>query len=223
VGEPTSRVARRRVQRIITEGEILDAAVALVDAEGLAALSMRRLAEATGVAPMTIYGFVASKDDLVARLGAHVLRELPTPLPEDRPWKERIVHEMTALRTALQKHHGLLELLSVGNDAAPVLDELRERLIGILRSAGLDDRTMVEGLGSLVALTLGFAVGGRARHAGTNGDIYKRLQSLPAQRFPNLRSAASHYSEHWSDRAFSYGLESVLATMEAAAAADPAH
>ena len=82
MGEPTSRVARRRVQRIITEGEILDAAVALVDAEGLAALSMRRLAEATGVAPMTIYGFVASKDDLVARLGAHVLRELPTPLPE---------------------------------------------------------------------------------------------------------------------------------------------
>ena len=38
MGEPTSRVARRRVQRIITEGEILDAAVALVDAEGLAAL-----------------------------------------------------------------------------------------------------------------------------------------------------------------------------------------
>ena len=103
MGEPTSRVARRRVQRIITEDEILDAAVALVDAEGLAALSMRRLAEATGVAPMTIYGFVASKDDLVARLGAHVLRELPTPLPEDRPWKERIVYEMTAMRTALQK------------------------------------------------------------------------------------------------------------------------
>src|ERR1700758_4555168 len=147
VGEPTSRVARRRVQRIIPEDEILDAAVALVDAEGLAALSMRRLAEATGVAPMTIYGFVASKDDLVARLGAHVLRELPTPLPEDRPWKERIVYEMTAMRTALQNHHGLLELLSVGNDAAPVLDELRERLIGILRSAGLDDRTMVEGVG----------------------------------------------------------------------------
>jgi hypothetical protein len=81
---------------------------------------------------------------------------------------------------------------------------------------------MVEGLGSLVALTLGFAVGRRARHACAHDDIYTRLQSPPAQRFPNLGSVASRYAEHWSDRAFSYRLESVLAAMEAAAGADPA-
>jgi AcrR family transcriptional regulator len=220
VDKTVTRPARRRVQRIITADELLDAAVALVDAEGLSALSMRRLAEATGVAPMTIYGFVASKDDLLARLGAHVLRELPPPLDESANWRERITHEMTSLRGALQRHDGLLELLSIGTDAAPVLDELRERLVGILRTAGFDDRTVVDGLGSLVALTLGFAVGGRARHIGLHDDIYNRLRALPPERFPHLTSVAGEYAEHWSDRAFVHGLNALLDAI-AASSSEP--
>jgi len=213
--EIATRVARRRAQRIITAEELFDAAVALVDAEGLSALSMRRLADATGVAPMTIYGFVANKDDLLARLATHVLRELAPPLDESVGWRERITHEMASLRAALRRHDGLLELLSIGTDAAPVLDELRERLVGILRSAGFDDRTVVDGLGSLVALTLGFSVGGRARQIGLHDDIYRRLRALSPERFPHLTSVAGEYAQHWSDRAFDYGLEAILDAIEA--------
>jgi AcrR family transcriptional regulator len=215
VSEARTRVARRRAQRIITPDEILDAAAAVIDAEGLAALSMRRIADATGVAPMTIYGFFESKDELVARLRAHVLRELPPPLDPDHPWKDRIVHELSSLHAALQRHHGLLELLSDGADAVPMLDELRERLVAILRSAGLDDRTIVEGLGSLVALTLGFAVGERARQSVPGGNAYERLQNLPRERFPNLSTMAAEYPMHWSDSAYDYGVAAVLDAMEA--------
>jgi AcrR family transcriptional regulator len=213
VSEARTRVTRRRVQRIITADEILDAAAGVVDAEGLAALSMRRIADATGVAPMTIYGFFDGKDELVARLRVHVLRELPPPLDPDRPWKDRIVHELSSLHGALQRHHGLLELLSDRTDALPMLDELRERLVAILRTAGIDDQTIIQGLGSLVALTLGFAVGERARQSAPGANAYERLRNLPREGFPNLSTLAVEYPMHWSDQAYDYGVAAVLAAM----------
>lgn len=214
VGQQNSRAARRKVSRIISADEILDAAVVIVDSEGLSALTMRRLADATGVAPMTIYGFFHGKDDLVTRLRARVLQELPPPLDPDRDWRERIVHELAAMHSAFQRHHGLLELLSDGTDAVPMLDALRERLIEIMRSGGLDDQTIIDGLGSLVALTLGFAVGGRARDAVRGGNAYRRLEGVSEQQFPHLRSMAADYPKHWADSAYFYGIDAVLAAME---------
>lgn len=208
--------ARRRSRRIITRDEVLDAAVAIVDAEGLGALSMRRLADATGVAPMTIYGVVDNKDELVARLGAHVLRELPPPLGDDRTWRDRLTHEMTSLRQLIRRHDGLLELLAVDTDAVPVLDDLRERLVRILHDGGFDDAVAVEGLGSLIALTVGFSVGSRSRHVTLHGGSYERLRTLPAEDFPHLTRLAGDYGAHWSDRAFAFGLGAVLDAIEAA-------
>lgn len=217
MGEPARDAPRRRPRRIITIEELYDAAVAIADAEGLAALSMRRLSDATGVAPMTIYGFVANKDELLAGLAGHVLQELAPPLDETEGWRARIVHEMTGLREAMSRHAGLIELLTVGTDAAPVLDRLRERLLGILRASGAEDRVVVEGLGSLIALTLGFAVGRRIRHVGFGGEGYRRLRSLPADEFPNLTALADQYAEHWADRSHARGMDAVLDGIEAAA------
>ena len=217
MGEPARAAPRRRARRIITVEELYDAAVAVVDAEGLASLSMRRLSDATGIAPMTIYGFVANKDELLAGLAGHVLQELPDPLGEDEGWRARIVHEMSGLRDAMVRHAGLVELLTVGSDAAPVLDRLRERLLGILRRSGAGDRVVVEGLGSLIALTLGFAVGSRMRHVGVREEGYQRLSALPAEEFPNLTDLADQYSEHWSDRSYARGLTAILDAIDEAA------
>lgn len=214
---PTGEVRRRRTRRdrrVIRVEEILDAAVALVDAEGLAALSMRRLAEETGVAPMTIYGFVENKEALLASLGAHVLRELDEPLDDAAGWRAQVTHEMTSLRGAIRRHDGLVELLTIGTDAAPVLDELRERLVGLLVAAGLDQPTVVEALGSLISLTLGFSVGSRARHIGQHDVSYERLRNLDAERFPHLTAVADSYEQHWSDGAFEYGLAAILDSIE---------
>jgi TetR/AcrR family transcriptional regulator, tetracycline repressor protein len=206
--------ARRR-RRVITKGEIFDAAIAIVDTEGLAALSMRRLAEAADVGVMTLYGFFANKDELVSQLGAHALGAIvPAPDPS-RGWRDQLKNELGKLRTSLQEHPGLIELLGFQDDGAPSVDMQRDRLLAILRSAGIDDRTAVNGLGSLVALTLGFAVGARARNIGLNDQAYERLGKLSPDDYPHLTAMATEYAEHWSERAFEYGVKAVLDTMEA--------
>jgi len=207
---------RRRSRRVITREEIYEAAVGVVDAEGLAALSMRRLAEETGVGVMTLYGFVANKEELVAALGAHVLRGLEVPLVADAPWRQQLTEELGVLRSAIREHPGLLDLLSVGNDHAPILDGVRERLVGILRGAGFDARASVEGLGGLTALTLGFAVGGRLRGPSVLDTTHERLSGLPDQDFPHLRAVAAEYADHWSDSAFESSVRSLLDGMESA-------
>jgi len=200
---------------VITKGEIFDAAIAIVDTEGLAALSMRRLAEAADVGVMTLYGFFANKDELVSQLGTHALGAIVPAADPSRSWRDQLKNELGKLRTSLQEHPGLIELLGFQDDGAPSVDKQRDRLLAILRNAGIDDRTAVNGLGSLVALTLGFAVGARARNIGLNDHAYERLGKLSPDDYPHLTAMAAEYAEHWSERAFDYGVKAVLDTMEA--------
>ncbi|CQD17876.1 TetR family transcriptional regulator [Mycobacterium lentiflavum] len=206
--------ARRR-RRVISKEEIFDAAIAIVDTEGLAALSMRRLADAADIGVMTVYGFFASKDELVSQLGTHALGSIaPAPDPT-LSWRDQLKNELGKLRTSLQEHPGLIELLGFQEDGAPSVDKQRDGLLAILRNAGIDNRTAVDGLGSLVALTLGFAVGARARHIGLNDHAYERLGKLSPDDYPHLTAMATEYAQHWSERAFEYGVSAVLDAMEA--------
>ena len=190
-----SERAARRTRRVLTREEILDAAVVLVDTEGLAALSMRRLADALGVGAMTVYGFVANKEELVSGLAAHVLRGLEADVPDGLGWRATMLAELDALRGAIERHPGLLELLSVGVEHMPLLDRTRERLVAVLGAEGFDDDTVVDGLGALVALTLGFTVGATLR-SGPLGDSYGRLADPDGARVPQQRGHRAGYPPH---------------------------
>jgi AcrR family transcriptional regulator len=84
--------------------EIVDAAVELADAEGLEAVSMRRLAEKLGVGTMTPYSYVADKDELLDLMLDEVSREMlvPEPLPGD--WRQALRAISFATRAAVEAH-----------------------------------------------------------------------------------------------------------------------
>jgi len=84
--------------------QIVDAAVALADAEGLEAVSMRRLAEQLGIGTMTLYSYVSSKDELLDLMRDEVSREmlLPEPLPGD--WRDALRQISVRTRDALEAH-----------------------------------------------------------------------------------------------------------------------
>ncbi len=74
---------------------IFRAALALVDAEGLEALTMRRLAADLGVATMSLYGHVPNKDDLLTGMVDLATAEITLPPPDTPPWD--------ALRTIIRE------------------------------------------------------------------------------------------------------------------------
>lgn len=70
--------------------EVIAAAIALADAEGLSALSMRRVAEAVGLSAMALYTYVPSKAELIDVMLDRVAAEVANPPPEASTWRERL-------------------------------------------------------------------------------------------------------------------------------------
>jgi AcrR family transcriptional regulator len=93
----------------LTREEIVAAAVALADAEGLEAVSMRRLADRLGVATMTPYTHVAGKDELIDLMRDAVSAEMlvPEPLPEG--WRAALRAIALRTRDAIESHPWVLD------------------------------------------------------------------------------------------------------------------
>lgn len=103
----------------LTLERIVDAAVALAVREGLAAVSMGRVAKELGVATMSLYRYVAAKDELyVLMLDAAVGPPGPPP-PADAGWREALTAWAEAYRQALQRNRWSLRIPVSGPPVTP--------------------------------------------------------------------------------------------------------
>lgn len=120
----------------IDRDAIVTRARAIIEADGLAALTMRRLARELEVSPMSLYHHVADKDELlVLVLDAQVADvAFPVPLPDPRA---RIVAHAAFLRGILDAHPWVLEAITSGDRFAPRVLPLVESMIAAFSECGL--------------------------------------------------------------------------------------
>lgn len=106
---PPIRRQRHRQRRSLDEREIVDVAMALADAEGIDAVSMRRVAQELGVGAMTLYSYVESKDDLINLMADALMRDflVPGPLPDD--WRAALREIAVRSRNTMVQHPWLME------------------------------------------------------------------------------------------------------------------
>lgn len=132
-----SRPARTRDTRL-TEDEVIETALRLVEAEGTDRLSMRRLADELSVTPMAIYHYVKSKEELLLRVSASVLAQIGRE--DSGTWQERI--HGRALRTweVLAQYPGLGAFL-LDRPVAEVTAGGPNHVMELLREAGFDPET----------------------------------------------------------------------------------
>jgi AcrR family transcriptional regulator len=150
--------------------EILDAALAIADEDGLDAVSMRAVATRVGVTAMALYPHVSSKDDLLDRLVGRLLAELERPDPA-QPWPDRLVALAMAARGLAHRHPAAVPLMftrpSITPDGIGVVDAIYQALIDAGVPAGQVPR--LERLVSTFVLGYGISeVGGRFISGGVN-------------------------------------------------------
>jgi len=182
--EPKSR-ARRGVDR----SEILDAAFNMFAAVGEGSFSIRKLAGAVGVDPMTILHHFGSKDELLRAIAEHGLRsvELPSATSD---WRQDLKAVADAYRMLAHRHPRVFPLHFRYNATGPADHISSEIVYCALRRAGLPDAEAA-GLGlAFYAFVLGFALAeaegllrpiGRAEEAELNGldpETYKATRNL---------------------------------------------
>ena len=89
----------------------MDAALEIVDAEGVEGLSMRRLARRLGAAPMSLYRHVRGKDEVVGLVVAALASRMPAGDPS-LPWDEALTGIFAGIRELLHDHPGIAAYLS---------------------------------------------------------------------------------------------------------------
>ncbi|PRY29016.1 TetR/AcrR family transcriptional regulator [Pseudosporangium ferrugineum] len=95
-------MAKRSVR--LSRDVIIDCAMSLADAEGLEAVTVRRLAQENGVTPMAMYWHFNDKDSLLDALSDHLLAAVKLPEADDAPWDVQLRLLFGAVLDALQPH-----------------------------------------------------------------------------------------------------------------------
>ena len=183
--------------------QIVSTALALVDRDGLNWLSMRRLGAELGVDPMAVYYHIPNKqallDAIVEAVMAGIDLSVDNPIA---PPEERILCAARAYRDTMLAHIKALPILLAHGPATAAAMRPVERLIGILRDAGLPPAQAFAGM-QVIAATVRGAVGmGMAMEATQPPhpeQTEATLRLLPPSEFPNLMESipfAGEFFEH---------------------------
>ncbi len=143
---------RRGPKQRLSVDEVVDAAIALADRGGLAALSMRGLAQQLGLGAMSLYTYVPGRNELIVLMVDQTLGRTTLPeLPADLRARLRMVAEVAA--ADLRAHPWLLEVSGLRPWLGPHAGDRYEWQLGALEGIGLEDLEMDQ----TVALLAGFA------------------------------------------------------------------
>jgi AcrR family transcriptional regulator len=203
------RLSRRRV---------LEAALRIVDSEGLTALTMRRLGRELGVEAMSLYRHVPNKDALLDGIVELIVLEIEVPADVDGDWKEAARQIVRSYRRAAHSHPNAFPLVTMRPLNTPEGLRRLDATFEILRGAGLDEPTAIVAFRTLASYTRGFAleeVTGRAIGAEPLGSDRLDPRALPADEFPRLVELAPLLVAADRDAEFERGVDLILTGLEA--------
>jgi TetR/AcrR family transcriptional regulator, tetracycline repressor protein len=177
------------------------AALALLDEQGLSAMTMRRLAASLDVEAASLYAHIGSKDDLVDAMLDRVLDtvELPAPGPDARTF---LVAAFGNYRVTLLRHPAVVQLMTERSRLSNAQVRLAARSIDLLQSDGQSLRAAVDTHVTLVAFTLGFILQEVSRPTTTT--------STPADLDQRIAPVLRTLAERSVDERFEVGLHLIL-------------
>jgi AcrR family transcriptional regulator len=202
----------------LTRQRVLEAALRIVDSEGLAALTMRRLGRELGVEAMSLYRHVPNKEALLDGIVELIVLEIDVPSWPDGDWKEATRHILRSYRRAAHAHPNAFPLVTMRPLNTPEALRRLDVTFEIFRRAGFDEATAIVAFRTLAGYTRGFAleeVTGRALGALPPGTDRIDPRALPADEFPRIAELAPQLVAANRDAEFERGVDLILTGLEA--------
>jgi AcrR family transcriptional regulator len=217
VPEPPWQRSPRRSSRArrdpITAEAITEAAIKILDSEGLEGLSMRRVADALHTGPASLYWHVGNKDGLLDLVFDQIIGEMGVPRPDGAHWKEQLKQIALSQRATILRHRDLVAISMGRIPMGPHALRYTEQVVGVLRAGGVPDDLAVSGYLLLFALVNGFTMDEMAEPVASTEDqqeaaapspsaVSGYLASLPPDQFPNIVASAPHFAQWDNDVQF---------------------
>lgn len=192
------RRARRTAQKApLTREAVVDAALEILDREGLAGISMRRVAERLDTGPASLYQHVADKEELLEELLDRVLAEVKLPAPDPDDWQTPLKQGLRSMRRVLAAHRDLAYVTLGRVPTGPNGLAGAEALLTIMVTGGVPGPIASYAIDSL-ALFVGavaYEEAIEAQRIGSAEDAQRYHEqvgayfaTLPPERFPTLVS-----------------------------------
>ncbi|MFY1692682.1 TetR/AcrR family transcriptional regulator C-terminal domain-containing protein [Plantactinospora sp. WMMB782] len=192
-------------QALLSRQRIVDAAAALIDAEGLAALSTRRLATALGVRGPSLYNHFANKEEILDAVADAVTAKVDVSYFATHDWRDALRLWGHSYRRALVAHSNIVPYLAQGPGRRPAALAMADAVYGGLVRAGWPPARATH-IGALMRyFVAGSALGSFARGFVEDPQLY-------AAHYPHL-SQAHRLAEHQrsvDEGAFALGLDALI-------------
>ena len=210
-------------RRTLTRERVVAEALAVISADGAAALSMRALAARLGVVPGALYRHVRSREQLCDLVVDGVLAEVDCQIGQALAWTEQVNVLARRLRLILEDHPGIAALLKTRDPLGPHSLALTEGLLAALRHSGLAKQQTALAFWLIYDYTVGFALSDRTtvnakrvQDTTTRRQLHTFFQSLPKDLFPVLGALGEQVWADNRDLRFSAGLDTILAGLQEA-------
>ncbi len=194
--------------RSLTLASIATAGLAVIDRDGLAALSMRTVAGELGMGTMSLYRYVADREELERLVVDLVLGTVDTALPARALWMNRVIILAERIRDAVGAHPAIVPLLMAHRHSSPGVMRCAEAFLAALTAGGFVGKQRVIALRTLVSYVNGAL---QAQHLGPLGGTGTvAMTKLPESEYPLLAETARVARRVAPDEEFRGGLGAVL-------------
>lgn len=230
-GRPASRSRRSEGSPVgLDRDRITATTVRLLDAEGLAKFSMRRLAAELDVTAMSLYWYVDTKDDLLELALDALYGEITAPR-EDAVWTERLRQLARAYRALLVRHVWASSLVGSFLNIGPYSLRFTRAVQDVIRATGLPLHQQTGALAAVFQFVYGFGtiegdLRRRSAAAGVSQDEYWRQAMTAYRSEPSLKpvvdvsqdlmdARGGDTVEEMRERDFTFALDLLIAGIEA--------
>jgi AcrR family transcriptional regulator len=224
---PWWRMPKRRGagRQPLSRDDIVDAAVRVLDAEGLDAVTVRRLAEELATGPATLYWHISGKDELFELVYDRVMGEVTIPEPDPSRWQEQFREFARDVYRVLRSHNDVVRVSLGRIPAGPNMLRIIEWSLGLMRGAGIPDR--IAGYAgdlfgryldaSVLEMTMAVTPAGTDTEDEGIDVMSSYYRQLPAEQFPNLIALSGTMFDLDEDTRFELGLDILISGLEATA------
>ena len=199
---------------------VFQAAVVLADERGFESLTMRALGEELGVEAMSLYHYVANKDELLDGMVDVVFSEIELPTT-DVDWKTAMRRRAISTREALARHRWAVGLMQSRTSPGPASFRLVNAVLGCLREAGFSLENAVHAYSAQDAYIYGFALQEKTLPVDTPEELAEAAESMrrqfSADEYPHIaETIAERVTKPGYDFAteFEFGLDLILDSLE---------
>jgi AcrR family transcriptional regulator len=220
----------------LTRAAIVDAALELLDADGLDGVSMRRVAQKLETGPASLYQHVGNKDELLEAVLDRVCAVIDVPAPGAGPdgWQEPLKELLRRMRKVIGAHQDLAYIMLGRVPTGPNALAGAEGMLEILDAGGITGRLAAQSVDMLAlfvaSVTYEDAIRRRLIGTAQEAEAYVEqvgayLRSLPGDRFPMLNRLAdvlTTFDDDSEDAGFEFALDVHIRGIAALAAAERA-